>query len=147
MIIPLLMETTSKTKLQGYGRMAYIFFGSLLVVPSIIFFWHFSHLINSWPIEKHNGSPINKLSMIHPWNHHSRVIVKILHLVLPVHNWHNGNNSIIILWPHLFHNPPFIVVVSIKKSICYFYQCYYGIIHLCLVCLCFLCMANFKNFC
>jgi hypothetical protein len=30
MIIPLLMETTSKTKLKGYGRMAYIYFGCSL---------------------------------------------------------------------------------------------------------------------
>jgi hypothetical protein len=42
-----------------------------------------------------------------------------------VNNWRNGN---------------------IKNSIYYFYQCYFGIRHLCLVYLCFFYMVDSKNF-
>ncbi len=95
----------------------------------------------------HNGNPINRLSMICLWNHHNKFITKILHLILLVNNWQNGNNSMSIFWPCLFHNPPFIGVESIRNSICYFYQCYFGIRHFCLVCLSLSYMANSKSFC
>jgi hypothetical protein len=103
-----------------------------------------------WPIEKHDYNPIQRLSMICCRYHHGRLMVKILHLILLVNNWQNGNNSINILWPRLFQNPPFIDVGSIKdfiSYICYIYQCYFGIRHLCLICLCLSRMIDLKNLC
>jgi hypothetical protein len=81
----------------------------------------------------HDCNPINKLSMIYSRNHQSKFIVKILHLILLVSNWQNGRNSINILWPHLFHHPPFIGVISVRDSIYYICQCYFGIRHFYLV--------------
>jgi hypothetical protein len=86
-----------------------------------------------WPIEKHDYNPIQRLSMICCRYHHGRLMVKILHLILLVNNLQNGNNSISMLWPHLFHNQPFIGVVNFKNSICYFCKCYSSIRHFCLI--------------
>jgi hypothetical protein len=94
----------------------------------------------------HDYSPINRLSMICSRDRHSRLIAKILHLILLVNNWHNGSKSISIPWPHLFDNPPFIGVLNVKDFICYLCQCYSNIRHLCLVYLCISYMVDFKNF-
>ncbi len=123
--------------------MLYIFLGYLLVIPLIIFFWHFSHLINSLT----NWEYMITTQLIDsPWYALEIFIANILHLILLVNIWQNGNNYINILWLHLFHNPPFIGVVSVRDSICYIYQCYYGIRHFYLVCFYFSCMVDSNNF-
>jgi len=131
--------------------MTYIFlkfsFGCSLNHIFLTFFWSDQFFDQ---LKIHDYNPIHKLSMICCRYHHGRLMVKILHLILLVNNWQNGNNSINILWPHLFQNPPFIDVVSIKdfiSYICYIYQCYFGIRHLCLICLCFSRMIDLKNLC
>jgi hypothetical protein len=45
----------------------------------------------------HDYNPINKLSMICSRDHHNKLIVKILHLILLVNNCQNGDNYINIL--------------------------------------------------
>jgi hypothetical protein len=55
----------------------------------------FEQLLNQ--LKKHNGNPIDKLSMIYFGDHHNKLIIKILHLILLVNNGQDGNYPIGIL--------------------------------------------------
>ncbi len=48
-------------------------------------------------LKKHNGNPIDKLSMIYSKDHHNKLIIKILHLILLVNSGQDGNYPIGVL--------------------------------------------------
>jgi len=104
------------------SRMAYILFW-------FYFSCSFDHvLLTFFPsyqfpdkLKIHNCNPIDRFPMICFRIRHGRFIVKMLHVIFFIDNWQNCCNSINILWPHFFYNPPSISVISIWDSISYVY--------------------------
>ncbi len=81
-----------KDNFQHYGKMTHIFFWfSFGCSFDHIFLtlFPFDHLLDQ--LRKHNCSPIDKLSMICFLNHHNRLIIKILYLIILINNGQDGN--------------------------------------------------------